>query len=67
MKGKDIIAFFGSTGSGKSTSVNYFMGIPLEPYKNFLGEIVVRIKPDYAGKSSANIGHAIGTSETIYS
>ncbi len=66
MKDKDIIAFFGSTGSGKSTSVNYFMGIPLEIFTNLLGERVVRISPEYQGKAS-NIGQSIGTSETIYS
>jgi energy-coupling factor transporter ATP-binding protein EcfA2 len=49
MKDKDIIAFYGSTGSGKSTSVNCFMGIPLELYTNFLGEKVVRIDPEYQG------------------
>jgi energy-coupling factor transporter ATP-binding protein EcfA2 len=55
MKGKDIIAFYGSTGSGKSTSVNCFMGIPLELSTNFLGEKVARIDPEFQGKS-ANIG-----------
>jgi Tfp pilus assembly ATPase PilU len=50
MEGKDIITFYGSTGSGKSTSVNYFMGIPLELYTNFLGEKVVKIDPEYKGK-----------------
>lgn len=30
VEGKHIIAFYGATGSGKSTSVNYFIGIPLK-------------------------------------
>lgn len=28
--GKSLIGFYGTTGSGKSTSVNYFMGVPLK-------------------------------------
>jgi hypothetical protein len=55
MKGKDIIAFYGSTGSGKSTCVNYFLGIPLKFWTNSFGEEVVRIDPEYQG-NSANIG-----------
>jgi adenylylsulfate kinase-like enzyme len=43
MENKDLITFFGSTGSGKSTSVNYFMGVPLEKYVNNFGDHVIRI------------------------
>lgn len=30
MKGKDVIYFYGRTGSGKSTAINYFRRIPLK-------------------------------------
>lgn len=41
MKGKNIIAFYGNTGAGKSTAVNYFMRTPLKTSTNRFGEIVV--------------------------
>ena len=66
MQGKEIIAFFGSTGSGKSTTVNYFVGHELEIKKNKFGEQVVHLV-ESESKSSAKIGHSIGTSETIFS
>lgn len=43
MKGKLLLAFYGATGSGKSTSINYFMGIPLKKYDNGYGDKVVKI------------------------
>ena len=39
--GKDIIAFFGNTGAGKSTAVNYFTRIPLEKKTNRFGDVIV--------------------------
>ena len=39
--GRDIIAFYGNTGSGKSTAVNYFTRVPLEKKTNKFGDIVV--------------------------
>lgn len=30
LKNKDLIALFGDTGAGKSTTTNYFIGIPLK-------------------------------------
>jgi len=44
MSGKNIIFFCGSTGSGKSTTVNYFMGVPLQKYVNNYGDEVVKVK-----------------------
>ena len=66
MRNKDIVAFFGSTGSGKSTSVNYFIGQELEIKKNDFGDNVVTLVQNGTG-STAKIGGSIGTSETIYS
>jgi Tfp pilus assembly pilus retraction ATPase PilT len=37
MMGKDLILFYGMTGVGKSTSVNYFIGMILENFKNNIG------------------------------
>lgn len=39
--GKDIIAFYGNTGAGKSTAVNYFMRTPLKITKNRFGDNIV--------------------------
>jgi uncharacterized protein (DUF4415 family) len=44
--GKDVIAFFGNTGSGKSTSINYFMRAPLEMVINSYGHVHVRLKAE---------------------
>ncbi len=38
MKDKDLIFFVGSTGSGKSTLVNYLMGVPLTNLTNIFGD-----------------------------
>ena len=65
IQGKDIIAFFGSTGSGKSTTVNYFIGEELELIDNDFGDKVVRLKQ--SNEKCARIGQSIGTSETIFS
>lgn len=43
IENKDIISFYGSTGSGKSTSVNYFTGIPLKKMQNKYDDKVVAI------------------------
>jgi len=66
MKDKTIIAFFGNTGSGKSTTVNYFTGVPLIKTKsNFGGKIIKIDETEFQG-NSAKIGHSLGTSETLY-
>jgi energy-coupling factor transporter ATP-binding protein EcfA2 len=38
-----MICFYGNTGSGKSTSVNFLMGIPLRKSKNVMGEETISI------------------------
>ena len=67
MKGKEIIAFVGSTGAGKSTSVNYFIGHSLETRDNEFGDKVVTLAEEQPNMMSAKIGQSLGTSETIYS
>ena len=62
-----MIAFFGTTGSGKSTSVNYFMGHDLKLVKNDFGDTVVRLRYQDDEAAQAKIGYSIGTSETVYS
>ena len=69
-----MICFYGNTGSGKSTSVNFLMGIPLRKSKNVMGEETIsiqdtkfeEIKKSLQEIDSANIGYSIGTSQTIY-
>lgn len=56
MKDKNIIAFYGNTGSGKSTSINYFMDVPLEITKNDFGLSIVKLK-EYK-KGYCTIGHS---------
>lgn len=43
MKDKEITFICGCTGSGKSTSVNYFMGVPLKKFENSVGELAIKI------------------------
>lgn len=35
IKNKDIIIFLGATGSGKSTSINYYLGHELDEYEKY--------------------------------
>lgn len=56
MKGKDIIAFYGNTGSGKSTTVNYFLRTPLQVATNTYGEKIVKAVED-----SSNTNREEGT------
>jgi len=66
LKGKTIIAFYGNTGSGKSTTVNYFAGVPLKKEKNNFGDDIIKIDEEEYKGITAKIGHSLGTSETIY-
>jgi flagellar biosynthesis GTPase FlhF len=44
LQGKDVMAFFGNTGAGKSTSIAHFMRAPLEMSINSYGHVQVRLK-----------------------
>ena len=43
MTNKNIVAFYGNTGSGKSTSINYFLRVPLKKTINSFGDNVVEV------------------------
>jgi len=43
MTDKVIIAVYGNTGSGKSTTVNYLTGVPLEERINECGDKIILI------------------------
>lgn len=73
VKGKKIISFFGATGAGKSTCINYLLGFNLIPLVSedkrlthyFIGDVesaALKEGEDYAGTSSSAI-----ISETLYS
>jgi energy-coupling factor transporter ATP-binding protein EcfA2 len=49
MKDKDIVAFYENTGAGKSTSINYFLRVPLETTVNRYGDTVVEAKRNSIG------------------
>lgn len=72
LEGVMTILFLGGTGAGKSTSVNYFTGVPLKESKNQFGHVVVEIDQKKARKrlkefdlsEQAVIGQSLGTSQT---
>lgn len=56
--GKDIVAFVGNTGTGKSTAVNHLLGIPMQ----FIDGVV---KVANGEQEIAKIGHHAANSETL--
>jgi hypothetical protein len=78
IKGSDGIVFYGTTGSGKSSSGAYILGAELEEQINKVGERVVQIKKqnnkdDAEAKHEEKvdppypkIGQSLGESETLY-
>ncbi len=68
MKNKDLVIFLGHTGSGKSTLVDYCLGLELEQVENRYGQTVVQIKNETGlnERQYAKIGQSIGASETAF-
>ncbi len=67
LKGKRGILFLGSTGSGKSASVAYLMGIPMKVKKNRFGETYVVTQTESENQESQpKIGHSLRVSETVF-
>jgi energy-coupling factor transporter ATP-binding protein EcfA2 len=66
MEKKQLILFFGDTGSGKSTTVNYFSGINLKETKNNFGIKTIEVADDCKHFPHAKIGQSIVTSETKF-
>lgn len=62
-EGKDIIAVVGNTGTGKSTAVNYLLGIPMQ-YKPRKEGGIVEVADGQ--REIAKIGHHLAASETLY-
>ena len=59
------IPFIGPTGSGKSATVSYMMGVPMEEFEDEFGEIRIRHKKA-AYDTIPKIGFALGISETLH-
>lgn len=68
-EGKDCILFWGPTGAGKSTAINYFIGHELKVTENELGQFIVTLEEGdkLDPKTVALIGHNQAISETAYS
>ncbi len=72
LNGKDLIMFLGNTGAGKSTSINYFSGVPLREVKTDHGEMRLiidekkRVKKKIKPEHCAKIGSSLGVSETVH-
>ena len=43
MIGKNIITLLGNTGSGKSTTADYLIGVPLKESRNCYGDKIIEI------------------------
>lgn len=65
MQGVFAIPFIGPTGSGKSTTVSYIMGVPMAQFEDDFGEKRIKHK-ESATVGIPKIGFALGLSETIH-
>ena len=62
---KDIVLVIGNTGAGKSTTINYLLGCPMEERDNDeTGTATIVVSP--GAQEYAVIGHNISISETVY-
>lgn len=67
IKGKNLIFFIGNTGSGKSCTVNFFLGTELISFINRVGEKVYDVDKKNAPRGNYPIiGQSLGESETLY-
>ncbi len=67
IKGKTIIPIWGFTGAGKSTVVNYLLGLKLVESKRIAGEFPKwQLQKKEDAKKGATIGLSDGCSETLY-
>lgn len=66
MQGKDLVLFLGDTGSGKSTTINYYLGLDLTQAENRYGQSIVKLENEESlvPGGYAKIGQSICTSET---
>ena len=65
IKGKEVVAFVGMTGSGKSTTVNYLLDKKMERFSDGLSTLY-QVKEDNVdnNQKTAEIGH--GGSQTLF-
>lgn len=64
-QGKEIVLVIGNTGSGKSTTINYLLEVPLALTEDEYGMESIVANPR-AGQKSAKIGQMLTVSETLY-
>lgn len=64
IEGKDIVLFVGNTGSGKSSTIAWFMKARIEKCKNAAGEEVVKIENEI--DKYPEIGQSLVNSKTLY-
>ncbi|CAK68415.1 unnamed protein product (macronuclear) [Paramecium tetraurelia] len=63
----DLVFFLGGTGSGKSTSINYYLGHELEEYNRYGRKFLkLKLEKDLPLNEFAKIGHSIAVSETTF-
>ncbi len=68
LKAHELIMFWGKTGAGKSTALNYFGGVPLKFASNKYGQPTVEVDAERLPLNApvATIGHSLTTSNTTY-
>lgn len=60
---KDLVVFIGTTGTGKSTAINFLYGLPMKKVNTGSRKKVVDVA---SGEPIAPIGHSGVNSETLY-
>lgn len=72
LEGKRGVVFMGETGSGKSSTVSFLMGLKMKEENDRFGQKMVIIdnasqEPVLSGSALPKIGHALGVSTTLFS